>query len=186
MAKTRTDAQQKKHDKKVNKNLQHQMTLKTRERPLSGRKVRRAAERYTALEPVHGSPEPKQLSRRPAPILVLFFLDRIKTKVDHKLHKIIDDTGTTSFSSVPVVMIRDIRTKRVKGLRGRMIDEEHYTQWRPFHGAMPISAQDDVSETSQFIGIQAPMTAWAAAGLLDGMVLRDLPREDKREFKRAA
>jgi len=149
--------------------------LKAKEKRLA----RRAQERAEGLA--------KQMPRRPAPILVLFFLDRIKTKVDHKLSKIVDESGTTSFSSTPVVMIRDIRTKRVKGFKGRMIDEEHYTQWRPFVGAMPVRAQDDVSETSQFVGIQASMDAWVKAGLLDGMVLRDLPREEKaREYRRAA
>lgn len=150
------------------------------------RRSRRAAERHTALEPVFLPEHQKTKPRRPAPILVLFFLDRIKTKVDHKLEKVVDPYGTSfSFTSTPVVMIRDIRTKKVKHGK-RMVEEEHFTQWRPFPHAMPVCDQDNVSATSQFIGIQAPMDAWAKAGLLDGMILRDLPREQTNRFVDAA
>jgi len=175
------------------RNIRHQEALKQEAEIKRGlgtdskskRLARRAALR--ALTSLSKDPFPRP--PRPAPILVLFFLDRIKTKVDHKLNTVFDESGNISFSSVPVVMIRDLRTKRVKGPKGRMIEEDHLTQWRVFAGAMPVREQDDVSETSQFIGIQAPMTAWAAAGLLDGMVLRDLPREERAkpyDYKRAA
>ncbi len=125
-----------------------------------------------------------KITRRPAPILILFFLDKIKTKIDFKLNKLVDAAGLVSFSSVPVVMIRDIRSKQVKHGK-RMVTEDHFTAWRVFAHAMPVREQDDVAAGSQFIGVQAPMEAWAKAGLLEGMILRDLPREQTNDLRKA-
>lgn len=121
-------------------------------------------------------------TRRPISPCVTYFLSAATTKVEFKLQKV-GEGETTRFNSVPIVFIRELTEKRRK-VKGRMITETHFANWRPFHNAEPVREHDDCLSLP-FVGIKAPLTAWIASGLLDGLIIQDQPKE-QREWKRAA
>lgn len=126
----------------------------------------------------------KQAPRKPPVPVVTFFLDKIKAEVRNHLMKIEgpDAYGAKSFHFVncPVVYIRDI-IEQHKRVKGRWVElPPKYSKWRVFPYAEPLLPEDDVHSLAQFIGIKAPLTAWAATGMLDGLVLRDLPKEARQ------
>jgi hypothetical protein len=134
------------------------------------RKLRRAEERDGGWDKVRKAAQP-----RPVAPVITFFLDRLLCKVEDK--SVAADRG------VLVVYTRTVHTKRQR-VRGKWVYEEHFGKWRPFRGAEPALARDQTTPLFSHIGIRAPITAWANQGLLDGMVDRDLPREQRRpEFK---
>lgn len=120
-----------------------------------------------------------KLLRRPAPAPILTFaLSTFTTMVEHKLVKIEEDGKLARFDSVPQVLIREL-TEKVKRVGKKTFTETHYSKWRVFQNASPVSDQYRIKQLP-FIMISAPITAWVAAGLLDGMVMRDIPREEQQ------
>jgi len=182
MAKTRTPAQQAKHDKKVKLNLAYQRGLHGRSTEKARRKIKRECERAAGVT---------KYQRKPVAPILTFCLSRMTTKIEYKLIKIvgvvIENTPPFPpyFESVPVVFIRDLKeTKRKVGKR--FVTDTEYTKWREFHHASPVRDQDNTTSSSPFVLIQAPITAWVACGLHDGLVARDLPREEKPVAKAEA
>lgn len=76
------------------------------------------------------------------------------------------------------ILTRERQTQR-SGHGWKAREFTAYGKWRPMKDATQLLA-GEISPTATYIGIKAPLTSWAATGMLDGLVLRDIPKEARQ------
>lgn len=138
------------------------------------RKAKREFDRVTIAE--YGDASPKPPKRLPVAPVATLYIEAERVREKYKT-TVVERDGVKTIVREQIVLVRDRLYMRKPG-------DKPFSKWRVFHGATAVIQRSDYPE---YVGIEAPLGAWIAAGYLLCKVdaHRDMQRgfyDDRREL----